>query len=212
MPFPSAAEALFWTIRTSTTRGAIALHGAAAAIRRPCEPGVVLRALDTLYRRRRVDTRAPACARPLGRAWRRTVPATSSRRLGTVARGNRPLGRPAAAERNSLRRFIPRSNFASKAGSARLRKRKPPAPVVPAGSPPDGDPPQDPAERPRDPGPSPVRPIGHRDGMFYFFDRAGRVARIDGRAGAGQASQVIALFGDGTHCQALAAKPLPAFR
>jgi hypothetical protein len=55
-PFPSAAEALFWTIRTSTTRGATALRGAAPTIRRPCEPGEVLRVLDTLYRRRRLDT------------------------------------------------------------------------------------------------------------------------------------------------------------
>jgi len=55
-PFPGAAEAIFWAIGTLTSRGATALPGASPTVRRPCEPGEVLRVLDTLYRRRRVDS------------------------------------------------------------------------------------------------------------------------------------------------------------
>jgi len=46
----------------------------------------------------------------------------------------------------------------------------------------------------RDPGPCPIHPVGHRDGRFYFFDRAGQLIELGAQA-LGQAPQVRALFG-----------------
>ena len=56
VPFPDSASALFWAVGTLTAHGATALPGAAATFKRPCDPGTILRVLDTLYRRRRVQT------------------------------------------------------------------------------------------------------------------------------------------------------------
>jgi hypothetical protein len=48
--------------------------------------------------------------------------------------------------------------------------------------------------KPRDPGSCPVRPVGHRKGQFYFFDRAGEFIELSATA-VGQAQSIIALFG-----------------
>lgn len=51
---------------------------------------------------------------------------------------------------------------------------------------------------PFDPGPCPVRPIGHRDGTFFFFDHAGQMRALGAQA-IGQAPQIRALFGGDLH-------------
>ena len=63
-PFPDAATAFFWATGSLAARRATALPGAAATVTRPCEPATIVRLLDTLYRRRRIDT---AHARVLAR-------------------------------------------------------------------------------------------------------------------------------------------------
>jgi hypothetical protein len=63
-PFRSTVEAFFWTVRTLAARGTPAQPSNGSTLRRPCDPGEVIRALDTLYRRRRIDT---AHARVLAR-------------------------------------------------------------------------------------------------------------------------------------------------
>lgn len=72
-PFRSAEEAWFWTIAALTARhlGVRSLPRA-GKVARPCEPDDVLKCLDTLYRRRRIEL---VHARIL-RAWgeRQTAP------------------------------------------------------------------------------------------------------------------------------------------
>lgn len=55
-PFRCAEEAWFWTAAALTARREGANRGAdRGAVPRPCEPDDVLKCLDTLYRRRRID-------------------------------------------------------------------------------------------------------------------------------------------------------------
>lgn len=55
-PFRSAEEAWFWTMAALRARRDGARYTAnLGAIARPCEPDDVVRALDALYRRRRID-------------------------------------------------------------------------------------------------------------------------------------------------------------
>jgi hypothetical protein len=56
IPFADAVEAWFWTMRALVARrdGARRL-GDGDDVRRPCVPDDVIKALDTLYRRRRID-------------------------------------------------------------------------------------------------------------------------------------------------------------
>lgn len=55
-PFRSAEEAWFWTMAALTARRDGARFGAnRGALPRPCEPDDVVKCLDTLYRRRRID-------------------------------------------------------------------------------------------------------------------------------------------------------------
>lgn len=55
-PFRSAEEAWYWTMAALVARreGARFTHRA-GKIHRPCEPDDVVKCLDTLYRRRRID-------------------------------------------------------------------------------------------------------------------------------------------------------------
>ncbi|HET6183209.1 MAG TPA: hypothetical protein VFA03_06395 [Acetobacteraceae bacterium] len=56
VPFRSAEEAWFWTMAALVARRDGARFGAnRGAVPRPCEPDDVVKCLDTLYRRRRVD-------------------------------------------------------------------------------------------------------------------------------------------------------------
>lgn len=55
-PFHSAAEAWFWTMAALTARREGARYTAnQGKVVRPCEPDDVVKCLDTLYRRRRID-------------------------------------------------------------------------------------------------------------------------------------------------------------
>jgi hypothetical protein len=55
-PFRSVDEAWFWTMAALTARHSGASRSSAAGkIARPCEPDDVVKCLDTLYRRRRID-------------------------------------------------------------------------------------------------------------------------------------------------------------
>jgi len=55
-PFRSAEEARFWTMAALVARREGARFGARAGrVVRPCEPDDVVKCLDTLYRRRRID-------------------------------------------------------------------------------------------------------------------------------------------------------------
>jgi hypothetical protein len=55
-PFRSAEEAWYWTMAALVARREGArFAGRSGKIARPCEPDDVIKCLDTLYRRRRVD-------------------------------------------------------------------------------------------------------------------------------------------------------------
>jgi hypothetical protein len=55
-PFHSAEEAWFWTVAALTARREGARYTAnQGSVGRPCEPDDVVRCLDALYRRRRID-------------------------------------------------------------------------------------------------------------------------------------------------------------
>ena len=55
-PFRSADEAWFWTMAALAARREGARHTAKEGrVERPCEPDDVVRCLDALYRRRRID-------------------------------------------------------------------------------------------------------------------------------------------------------------
>lgn len=55
-PFRSAEEAWFWTLAALTARREGARYTAnRGLVRRPCDPDDVVKCLDTLYRRRRID-------------------------------------------------------------------------------------------------------------------------------------------------------------
>jgi hypothetical protein len=55
-PFRSAEEAWFWTMAALVARREGARFGARTGkIVRPCEPDDIVKCLDTLYRRRRID-------------------------------------------------------------------------------------------------------------------------------------------------------------
>lgn len=55
-PFRSAEDAWFWTMAALIARRDGARYVAnQGCIRRPCDPDDVVKALDTLYRRRRID-------------------------------------------------------------------------------------------------------------------------------------------------------------
>jgi hypothetical protein len=55
-PFRSAEEAWFWTMAALTARREGARFGTnRGLVKRPCDPDDVVKCLDTLYRRRRID-------------------------------------------------------------------------------------------------------------------------------------------------------------
>lgn len=54
-PFRSAEEAWFWTMAALTARHQGARLRSSTARPRPCEPDDIVKCLDTLYRRRRID-------------------------------------------------------------------------------------------------------------------------------------------------------------
>jgi hypothetical protein len=53
--FPSAEQAWFWTMSALAARHTGASTRDSARIPRPCDPDDVIRALDQLYRQRRID-------------------------------------------------------------------------------------------------------------------------------------------------------------
>lgn len=53
-PFQTTEQAWFWTMATITARRGDAPQAAGATIH-PCEPDDVIRLLDALYRRRKID-------------------------------------------------------------------------------------------------------------------------------------------------------------
>jgi hypothetical protein len=55
LPFPSAEQAWFWTMSALAARHAGAGAPLACHRPRPCDPDDVIRALDRLYRMRRID-------------------------------------------------------------------------------------------------------------------------------------------------------------
>lgn len=71
-PFRSAEEAWFWTMTALTARREGTSSAGPCRTQRPCDPDDIIKCLDTLYRRRRVDL---AHARIL-RIWgeRQTAP------------------------------------------------------------------------------------------------------------------------------------------
>jgi hypothetical protein len=55
-PFPTVDEAWFWTMAALMARREGARYTAnKGRVQRPCEPDDVIKCLDTLYRRRRID-------------------------------------------------------------------------------------------------------------------------------------------------------------
>ncbi len=55
-PFPSVEDAWFWTMAALAARNAGARPARGGApVKRPCEPDDVIRCLDRLYRKRRID-------------------------------------------------------------------------------------------------------------------------------------------------------------
>lgn len=54
-PFPDAEQAWFWTMASLRARHDGAVRRSGAGRPRPCEPDDVIRCLDQLYRRRRID-------------------------------------------------------------------------------------------------------------------------------------------------------------
>lgn len=54
-PFASAAEAWFWTMAAFANRRAGRKTAGSGAVVRPCRPDDVVKCLDSLYRRRRID-------------------------------------------------------------------------------------------------------------------------------------------------------------
>ena len=54
-PFPSAEQAWFWTMSALHARHAGANTNDSSRMCRPCDPDDVIRALDRLYRLRRID-------------------------------------------------------------------------------------------------------------------------------------------------------------
>jgi hypothetical protein len=54
-PFRNAEEAWFWTMAALKARHDGARTSNSGRIQRPCEPDDVIKCLDTLYRRRRID-------------------------------------------------------------------------------------------------------------------------------------------------------------
>ncbi len=56
LPFVSAEEAWFWTMAALIARrDGARLRAGLGRVARPCEPDDVVKCLDTLYRRRRID-------------------------------------------------------------------------------------------------------------------------------------------------------------
>lgn len=73
VPFGSAEEAWFWTMAALTARRDAARFGAnRGTTPRPCEPDDVVKCLDSLYRRRRIDLTHARILRIWGE--RRAVP------------------------------------------------------------------------------------------------------------------------------------------
>jgi len=54
-PFPSAEEAWFWTMACLAARRDGERRADSATVIRPCEPDDVVKALDRLYRQRRIE-------------------------------------------------------------------------------------------------------------------------------------------------------------
>ncbi len=53
--FPDAEQAWFWTLQALAARRDGTHHHGGGATMRPCDPDDVIRALDQLYRQRRID-------------------------------------------------------------------------------------------------------------------------------------------------------------
>jgi hypothetical protein len=79
--FRTADEAWFWTMAALTARRDGARYTAnQGRVQRPCEPDDVVKCLDTLYRRRRIDLVHARILRIWGERQRAPNPAYSSER------------------------------------------------------------------------------------------------------------------------------------
>ena len=80
-PFCSAEEAWIWTMAALTARREGARYVAnAGRVTRPCEPDDVVKCLDTLYRRRRIDLTHARILRIWGERQAAPNPAYASER------------------------------------------------------------------------------------------------------------------------------------
>jgi hypothetical protein len=80
-PFCSAEEAWFWTMAALTARHEGARRSASPGkVERPCEPDDVVKCLDTLYRRRRIDLTHARILRIWGERQAAPNPAYASER------------------------------------------------------------------------------------------------------------------------------------
>lgn len=81
IPFQSADEAWFWTMAALAARRDGARFGAnRGATPRPCEPDDVVKCLDTLYRRRKIDLVHARILRIWGERGNQPNPAYASER------------------------------------------------------------------------------------------------------------------------------------
>jgi hypothetical protein len=72
--FASSADAWFWTMRALRARHDGQTRSGNSAIARPCEPDDVIRALDTLFRRRKLTGRHARVLRNWGEQQRTPDP------------------------------------------------------------------------------------------------------------------------------------------
>ena len=107
-PFRSAEQAWFWTMGALMARRDGSRSDGPRTLR-PCDPDDVVKCLDQLYRRRRIDLVHARILRNLGRARRRPQSGLCLRtlRLPPVARGPRPHGMAASRQGHRCLKTLP---------------------------------------------------------------------------------------------------------
>jgi len=101
-PFRSAEEAWFWTMAALMARREGARYTAnRGRFSRPCEPDDVVKCLDALYRRRRIDLVHARILRIWGERQAEPCLCRGALRLEVVARGARSVGMAAPGKGNS---------------------------------------------------------------------------------------------------------------
>lgn len=75
VPFNSAEEAWFWTMRAIKARqGDLGPQNGAGSVARPCDPDDIMRTLDAIYRRRGIDLSHARVLRAYGAKGQRPDP------------------------------------------------------------------------------------------------------------------------------------------